>query len=423
MPDRGLANQIIQGTYGVVDIFIEQRKYDKDKAKFFIWKERGYAPLTSVLITHLPKVKVGDPEPRHFEVEYDRMTFNTISAGSSQSPTIVKLDDPELVKLLPVGSLLKVDGLYFNGSEYATTWSPTNPTEEVIEVLGVDFTNGTLTVRRGIGFDNLPGTIPVIRDRTITLIGNVYEDGSKAPQSVSQNPVVVSNYLQFFRQAYEITDLANRVDIFGENELQRKGRWARRRLARAIEHAFFFGRMYKRIGENGQMKYYTGGVDEFIPNDAEHRVQLNRADLSVSYLNEKFKNVFLWGSSNEKYVFCGMSFMTAIANVFVNQLRVNDELQQRFGLNFKTIEITGAGALHFIPSIELELAGRGNDAYILDINYLQYMYIEGKDIHLNTGRDGKGLQANDEEKIKYEIQGWIGLKRSFREAHYHYRIV
>ena len=47
------------------------------------------------------------------------------------------------------------------------------------------------------------------------------------------------------------------------------------------------------------------------------------------------------------------------------------------------------------------------------------MYMEGSDIHIDKGKAGVGLQATDETKTKHQIRGTLGLKRTFKDAHFH----
>src|SRR5258706_15637229 len=87
-----------QGVYGVADLFTEQRKYDKDKSKFFVWRERGFASMVNVLITALPKVSVSDPEPKHFEDGYRHLKFPLteakIGSPAGSSPETVDITFP-----------------------------------------------------------------------------------------------------------------------------------------------------------------------------------------------------------------------------------------------------------------------------------------------------------------------------------------
>lgn len=410
------------GMFGVVDLFTEQRKYDKDKSKFFIWRERGHASLVHALITKLNKVGVGDPEPKHFEDGYRKYEFtSTVITIAGNNHTIITLDSGEAAQL-QAGDMLSVQGYYMGINattkapiSWGTTRSATAASREVIEVLSVDSVAGTITVRRGVGSTGA-GAIAIASGTKFHHNGDASEDGSGSRTSFSQQPVVVNNYIQEFKVPYEITDIAAKTDIFGENEWQRKARNARRDFARRLDRAFVYGRMDKKTGANNQNVWYTGGIDEWIPNDTDHRISAGRP-LSSTYFNTVLKGSFMYGSE-EKYGLCGYGFITLLANSAADKLRYNQGMSDDLGFDVHTFTASGGGKLHLLPDFELSMTGADNEIYILDLNYLQYMYIQGMDIHIDKGKDGKGLQANDEEKTKHQIKGVIGLKRTFRDAHF-----
>ena len=419
------------GTYGVVDLFTEQRKYDKDKSKFFIWRERGHAALAHVLITKIAKVSVTDPEPKHFEDGYRKFEFVMTAAGSSSSASLqdqITLATADADQL-QANDLLEVDAgansiwTYIDPSTlvitYAARGSSSAYTREVIEVLSKGAPSGgnvVILVRRGVGATT-PTTPPQIPTSTkLWHNGEASEDGGGSRVSFTQSPVVVNNYIQTFKVPYEITDITQKVDIFGENEWQRKARNARKDFARRLDRSFVSGRKDRRLGANNQYIWYTGGCDEWVPQDATHRINAGRP-ISQTYLNSALKDVFLTGSE-EKYGVCGYGFMTKLSNAGADKLRYNEKLSADLGLDVSDFTSAGGGMLHLLPDYEMSQTGKDNEIYALDLAYLQYMYIEGMDIAIDKGKTGTGLQANDEDKTKHQIKGTIGLKRTFRDTHF-----
>lgn len=422
------------GTFGVVDIFTDQRKYDKDKSKFFVWRERGHAPLVHVLITKLPKIQVSDPEPKHFEDGYRQVEFASIKASDSSAGALedqVEFSNAD-AKQMQAGDLLKVEGnttdsnwTSINSSSVISygARSTTYTTEEVVKVVskGVESagTNGgtVVTVRRGMGA-TLPTTPPNLHLGCLFWhIGEAQEDGSGVRSSFSQNPVVVNNYVQIFGVPYEITNVAEKTDIFGENEWQRKARNARRDFARRLQRGFMSGRMYKELGSDNENIWYTGGLDEWIPADSTHRINFGKP-LTQTNFNSAMKDVFLDGSE-EKYGICGYGFLTKLSNAAADKIRYNEKLSNDIGLDVQSFSTAGGGTIHFLPDYEMSKTGKDEELYIADINYLGYMYMSGLDIHIDKGPKGTGLQANDEKKTIHQIYGVIGMKRQFKDAHFH----
>lgn len=423
------------GTYGVADLFVEQRKYDKDKSKFFIWRERGHAAMVHVLITKLPKVSVSDPEPRHFEDGYRTFQFlstvdSASSAGALEDQIAFATADANQMQ---EGDLYKVqaDGAtsdnwtYISGALGATTIaygarSATYATEEIIEVLSKAAPGGgnvVVTFRRGVGADTQPATPPnLVLGTKFWHVGEASEDGSGSRVSFAQNAVVVNNYVEIIKVPYEITDITQKVDTFGENEWQRRARNARRDWARRAERMYLSGRMWKRLGADNETIWYSGGLDEWIPNDTDHRINAGRP-ISQTYMNSVCKEFFMTGSE-QKFGFCGYGFLTKLANSAADKIRYNQAMSNDLGFDVNTFTSSGGGTLHLIPDYEMSQMGKDNELYVADAAYLRYMFMEGFDIYINKGKTGAGLQDNDQTKTKHEIYGVIGLKRAFRDTHF-----
>jgi Family of unknown function (DUF5309) len=418
------------GTFGVADLYTEQRKYDKDKSKYFIWRERGHASLVHVLITKLKKAEATDPEPKHFEDGY--RTFEYLMAANASSSSGSLYDQFTFANAdaaqMQAGDLLTVDatgvsgwinisttGVITYGARSATVYT-TMETVEVLSVGAAGGTNTVVTVRRGVGATTPTAPYMPVSGSKVWHQGEASEDGSGSRASFSQNPVVVNNYIQIFKVPYEITDITQAVDIFGENEWQRKARNARKDFARRLERGFINGHMDKKSGALSETVWYTGGADEWIPKDTDHQNDLGKP-LTQTNLNSELATVFLTGSE-EKLGLCGYGYLTKLGNAVADKLRYNDALSADLGLTVNSFTATGGGTVHFVPDYEMSKIGKDGECLFLDMAYFQYMYLKGMDIHIDKGKDGKGLQANDEDKTKHQIKGVIGLKRTFKDAHF-----
>lgn len=430
-----------QGTYGVNDLFTEQRKNDKDKSKFFVWRERGYASMVHVLITALPKVSVSDPEPKHFEDGYRSLaiplTGQTIVGTAGTAPAVLTITfDTTTVQNFQVNQVWENGSIYMTTNQAVTAVTTSllrgldpNSTgdaantyfrRENMSVLTVNTGSGQVTFRRHIGADTFLGGASnpaVATTMTLYLHSTANTDGSGSPASFSQNPVVVNNFVQIFKEPYEITDVTQKTDIFGENEWQRKARNARRNFARQLERAFLDGIQYK-YSDAGEWKWFTGGINEFIPEDSDHRVNFNAVP-TVTNLNTKLKPVFDFGSG-EKWGFCGYGAITKVGNAMADGLRFNDKLSTSLALEVRDIVQTAGGVIHLVPDYEMSQMNKDTEILIADISYTQYMYLEGEDIKIDKGKNGTGLQLPDQKKTIHQIYGTVGMKRSFADTHYHF---
>lgn len=426
------------GIFGATDIFVDQRKYDKDKSNFFIWRERGFAAMINLLITSMKKVTVSDPEPKHFEDGYRplsiALTTTTIAASSGSAPCTVVITFPTDSTTYPstavsnfvVGQEWENDTIYQSDTDvshtFSLTWSATvYYSREVMLVTAVDYSTGAVTFRRHIGTDThyplaTPTDVEPLTTHKLLLHSTAITDGAGAPQSFNQNPVVVNNYIQKFREPYEITNIAQKTDIFGENEWQRKARNARRNFTRQLIRAAISGRMYKFADSTGELKWMTGGFQPWMPADATHRY-LFTTPPTLPAINSAAEQVFNYGSP-EKWAFAGPGAMTKISNNLAPYLRFNEELSKNLGMDVHDLTSAGGGKLHLMQEYELGQTGRNNHVLIMDKPYFMYMYMNGEDIRVNKGPNGTGLQLPDEDKTKNEITGTLGFKRTYKDTHF-----
>lgn len=426
MPDAGTGGTLKQGAYGVTDLFIDQRKYDKDKSKFFVWRERGFAALASLLITRLPKLSVTDPQPKHFEDGYRPMDISP-SVGSTSATSSGVSTMTFTVAVADIANFA-VDQTWFTGifcsptagTTLSATRSSTYTTQEQIIITDVNTTTRVITARRAIGVATFVGTaVELSTSSHLYLATTAITEGDGQPSTFNQNPVVANNNVQILMEPYEITDVAQATDIFGENEWQRKARNARKNFTRQLARMLVNGHMdsYADTGSGGELKYFSGGLNEWIPADAEHQIDLGGKPPTQNSLNNALLNPFLTGSP-EKWAVCGGNAMNQLSNAGIDNVRYNEPISIQMGIEVNSFRTGLGGILHFVFEYEMSKMNMGQELMIADLEYLQYMYLNGKDIMIDKGPAGKGLQANNEKKTIHQIYGIVGMKRTFASTHY-----
>lgn len=175
--------------------------------------------------------------------------------------------------------------------------------------------------------------------------------------------------------------------------------------------------MYK-FQDSGETKWMTGGAEDFVQQDTTHQIDFANLPPSLTKLNNNLKPVFDYGST-EKWGFCGFGALTKISNAASDGIRFNDKLSDSIGMEVKDFVQAAGGVIHFVPDYEMSQTNRDTEIYILDIQYLRYMYLEGEDIRVDKGKSGVGLQLPDQKKTIHQIYGTVGMKRSFADAHFH----
>lgn len=132
---------------------------------------------------------------------------------------------------------------------------------EIIQVTSV-ISATQFTADRGVAGTTAAS---IANDTYLTLIGSSYAEGTGAPAATSKNPVKFYNYIQIFKDSYELTGTADktasRTGSAWSNDKKRK----MFKHSADIEWAMLFGRRYETTGSNGKPLRFFGGLREQIP--------------------------------------------------------------------------------------------------------------------------------------------------------------
>lgn len=431
----GTEGALISGAYGLNDIPSALLKYDKDKdyAGMVVYIQREIATLTYLIREKLPKVKVSSHEPVLPEVTERSYKFTLAANGPSGSSGVMAQDltftNADALNFQKDDYFI-VDAIYFNGTAtWTTTFSATSGPKEMIRVISVGAADGAgagntyVSVMRGWGGNGSGTPTQITTAMTLVLSTSAAGEGSRSRKSIGKNIVTDTNYVQLFREPYEATDFEMDEDVFfSERPEQVNANLASMLLMKKIEFSLWQNRKGKVADSvTNRILYTTGGVIEFIPKASTNQINYGGI-LTAPGINSVLKDIIKLGGSTEKWLFGGYSFVTALNNAFDNKILINTGMKQRYGLEIRTLESSLGGAVHVLPSFALTELGYDWEAFVLDLGdastpYFQYMYMD--DIYINTGRDGKGIQDNDEFIRKEEFVGKIGLLRraSAYQAH------
>lgn len=432
----GTESGLIAGAYGLNDIPSALLKYDKDKdyAGMIIYIQREIANFTFLVREMLPKQQVFSHEPVLAEVTERSWKFNLQATGPAGSSGVmlqsVTFTDAVAANL-QAGDFLMVDGIYYNGTgTWTTIFAAASGPKEVARVVTVGSpgsagsTNTTVQIERGWGGDATGTPTQLTTSMNLVLMNSAASEGSRSRRAVGKNIATASNYVQLFREPYEATDFEMDEDLFfNERPEQINANLASALLMKKIEFTFWSGWPNKRTdGATGKMLYTSGGVIPFIPKDSTHQISFS-GPVTPTGLNAMFKDIALQGGDEERYFFCGYSLATAIANAFDNKLVINDNFKEQYSIIIPVLKTSIGLKVNIVPSFALTEMGYDWEGFVLDLGsaqspYFQYMYME--DLYINAGRDGKGIQANDEFTRKEEFVGKIGLIR--RAANYQFHI-
>jgi len=255
----------------------------------------------------------------------------------------------------------------------------------------------------------------------LVVVGNVHDEGSKAPTAKAYAPVKVTNFCQIFRMPLYLTRTARRTRLRWDNTgpYREAKREALQLHSIEMEKAFLWGNPVEITGYNGKPQRMTGGVLNFILTNkgssaggsAGTTATFNvNGPLDEDTLDVLCENIFRFGT-NEKLCLAGSTFLRAITTLGKRNGTLNlVPTDHVYGM--KVIEyVTAYGSLMLKnhPLLSQHPVWRQN-AVILDPGNLVYR-------DLDDTMFIKNRQDNDEDASMDEFMTESGLELHFEETH------
>lgn len=173
----------------------------------------------------------------------------------------------------------------------------------------------TLTVIRGfagttiVDVDGAAAPVPIQR------IATAHEEGSAKPVAVANLGFPRFNYLQIFRNAWDVTGTARHVEFHTGNLVAKNKRDAGFFHAEDIERAMWFGKKSIGVKNNKPFRTMDGILAQITTN-----VTVEGGTTTQAELNAHFEAIFarnIKGKPNERIAFCGNTVITVINAIAV----------------------------------------------------------------------------------------------------------
>jgi len=172
----------------------------------------------------------------------------------------------------------------------------------------------TLTLQRGFA-----GSTPqaVANNAFFQLIGTAFEEGSARPIGVANLGYPVFNYMQIFRNSWDVTGTARRIEYYTGDIVAKNKADCTLIHSEAIERSLWFSR--KSIGVlNGKPFRTMDGITQFIKTN----VQAQATDVDYKDLQDFLQSVFqknIRGKPNERIAFCGNTVVGVLNLIALKQ--------------------------------------------------------------------------------------------------------
>ena len=358
---------------------------------FTMLEPNGGAPLNA-LLAMASSSATDDPKYNHFRDELpDRVLQVNNGAGYDAVTTALTVDASDNVGFAVAGTIL-----------YNVT------TGETMRVTS-DASGTTVNVSRNIG-----GTAFTIADNAVlAMIGFADVEGGNAPTPISFDPTTDYNYTQIFKTSCQVSGtLANTYLRTGnkEDEVVKK---ALKLHMLDIERAMFFGRRHIENASTAQPTRYTGGLLSQIPNvsDAASGFAVANAISEKEFDRLLVESVFAYGSK-QKVAFCGASVAANLMEIGKNRWQPT-QVEGSYGVSMTSYN-TFAGDLvvHLHPMFR-QIPGLASTMIIVDLPYLNYVYMQGRDTGLK-----RDVQGNDADSKKHYYLTECGLEMTQSKVHH-----
>lgn len=314
-------------------------------------------------------------------------TTDTVITVDSADPTITTMSaNLGTATNLKNGDILLVEPL----ADSATF------NQELVEVDSV-LSDTQFTVRRGAG-GSAAGAIA--NASFLTVIGSAYAEGTGVPRAVSRNPVKNNNFIQIFKDTYELTGTADNTNTRTNNGYSEDKKRKTFKQASDIEWSMMFGRKAETVGDNGKPKRFMGGLREFIPAS---NVTVFTSAVTPSSLLDAVSPVFDFdtGAGNERICFAGNQARIELSKIFANEVlfEVKDKVTQ-WGMDFTRFELPmGTLLMKSHPLLSRHGLYR-NSMFVLDFDAITYVKQKGRP----NGTPKDDVQAKDEDVRRGYIQ-------------------
>ncbi len=363
---------------------------------FTLLEPNGSAPFNALLAMTSGEA-TDDPKFNHFRDEIpERVVKINNGAGYNTTATSIVIDTDDDLGFLTAGTLL------VNAR-----------TGELMRV-SADATTTTLTVVRNIGSTSLS----ILDDDDLFVAGFAAADGDDVSTAVSFDPTVVHNFTQIFRTPFAVTNTLKatyRRTGDAEDEFSTK---ALKLHMQEIERAMFFGR--RDIESSGAFneRRYTNGLLNAIPNVVDGSTFSTSGQMTEDEFDSMLINTIFAFGSQQKLAFVGAK-VAAHLQRFGKSRWQPTVVEGTYGVNV-TRYATMAGDLmvHLHPQFR-QVPNMDSAMVIVDMPYVKYRYLEGRDTQLLRDRQGNGVDGVIHEyltdagleltqgKVHTYIKGWL----------------
>lgn len=407
----------VAGLRGTGDFGTDERPKDFREMILFL-QPNGDTPIFG-LTSKAKKRTVTDPEYNWWDEPNDLVRLQ-VNGALTTTGTLVTVDSTD-----PTSSVLDANwGLATHlkpGDHLIVEPSADNAsfTAEVLQVQQVISATQFVVVRGAQGT-----TAGNIADNAFLLLASsAYAEGTASPEATSRNPIKYNNYVQIFKDSYEITGTVESTTFRTGNPWSNDKKRKMFDHSRSIEWSILFGRPSETTGPNGKPLRTMAGLLYQIPASRKTIFAAGTGSSRLTF--ENFLNavyrVFEYSTAagDERIMLCGNVALNALNKMVnrnpsggtsggVHSVQWGGPIKQ-YGMNLREL-ILPQGRLLVRTHPLLNRHGRyvsgtwtpgiwNSSCWILDFSTIEYVSLRGRDT-----RTRDDVQQKDEDLRRGFIQ-------------------
>lgn len=272
---------------------------------------------------------------------------------------------------------------------------------ELVEVDSV-LSDTQFTARRGAGGT----TAATIADNVfLTVIGSAYAEGTGVPRAVSRNPIKFSNFIQIFKDTYELTGTADVTRTRTNNNYSEDKKRKMYKHSSDIEWSMMFGRSSETTGDNGKPKRFMAGVRSILPSA---NVTVFTSAVTPSAWLDAIAPVFQFdtGAGDTRMVFAGNQALIELSKIFADEVIFNvTNTVKVYGMDFQEFNMPNGRVLLKSHPLLSQHSLYKKSAFVLDFDAIKYVTQKGRP----DGKATDDVQTKDEDVRRGFIQSDASL--------------
>lgn len=349
---------------------------------FTLIEPNGTAPLNA-LLSMAQSESTDDPKFNHFRDELPArvLTVNAAHVAGDAALTVTNITDNAFV----VPNVLLLN----------TT------TNEIVRATANAGTT-SLAVSRGAAGSTAAS---MAAGQRLVIVGYADQEGTGKPNPVSFDPTTDYNFTQIFKTGVALTNTQKATYLrTGDKEQEMITKSLKLHMA-DIERAMFWGRRFEEGGSTAQPRRFTGGLFSMITNviDAASGFATANTITENEFDRLLVENIFAWGGK-QKLAICGPRVVSNFQKIAKARWQPT-QVEGTYGVSM-TGYSTFAGDLNImLHPMFRQIPGFESAMVILDLPYLKYRYMEGRDTNLK-----RDVQSNDADATEHYYLTECGLE-------------